>query len=169
VRRRDAMAMNPCTARLTPARPARVYGACRLCCDVRRLFGIVERWIEFCLYVSMPLCLYATMPFRYADGAHSRVKRAHAHRATVRIRELSALMHIARPRDRDFCHQVHLGGAALARFKQRTVALAAVLETHRARNHTRCACLPPRTSLRPHAPPARAARAHASTILTWTV
>ena len=137
MRRRDAMAMNPCTARLTPARPARVYGACRLCCDVRRLFGIVERWIEFismslCRFVSMPLCRFDTL--------------------TVRIRELSALMHIARPRDRDFCHQVHLGGAALARFKQRTVALAAVLETHRARNHTRCACRPPR------APPAHSAR-----------
>ena len=64
---------------------------------------------------------------------------------TVRIRELSALMHIARPRDRDFCHQVHLGGAALARFKQRTVALAAVLEALAAHATTRGALARRRT------------------------
>ena len=39
---------------------------------------------------------------------------------------------------------------------------------HRARNHTRCTC-PRRRALRPRAPPARSARAHASKILTWTV
>ena len=90
----------------------------------------------------MPLCRFAWDTLSHAWDT-----------LTVRIRELSALMHIARPRDRDFCHQVHLGGAALARFKQRTVALAAVLEAVTAHATTRGA-LTRRRALRPHAPPA---------------